>query len=121
MLKLNMENGVSKISLIDPFFFIMRRIFFVFAAIFMQDFLWGQLAMQFSCSVILIIFFGYHWPFVDPMITKLEIMNECQTICRFLFVLASLRFFFFQNKLYKQLLKKEVKRQLLFQLLCLIE
>ena len=79
-LKLEMKENTRAYGLFDPAFFILRRIFFVFAAIWMDNFLWGQLAIQFACSVTLVIYFLQVWPFEDPMITKLEVMNEVTTV-----------------------------------------
>ena len=46
------------------------------AAIFWRGFLWGQLAVQFTCCVTSMIYLLTFWPFEDPLFTKMELMNE---------------------------------------------
>ena len=79
-LNLDMEEGKRKSGLFFPFFFVIRRIAFVGAAIWLAHFLWSQLAIQFFCSVTMIIYLFHYWPFDKPIFTMLEIMNEITSI-----------------------------------------
>ena len=80
-LNLDMEDSTKRLTgLFFPFFFVVRRLLFIVAAIFLENFLWGQLAIQFFCSVTMIIYLCTFWPFVEPIFTKIEIMNEVTSI-----------------------------------------
>ena len=57
-----------------------RRLLFFVAAIFFQDFLWVQVAIQFVCSTTMIIYLLYWWPFQTPFDTKIEVMNELTSL-----------------------------------------
>ena len=62
-LNLDMDKGKRKSGLFFPFFFVIRRLLFVTAAIWLSHFLWSQLAIQFFCSVTMIIYLFHCWPF----------------------------------------------------------
>ena len=82
-----MEKKKRKSALIFPFLFIIRRLFFTAVVIWLDWFIWAQIAMQFSTSIIMIIYLGYVWPFESHTITKLEIFNELIgfLLCYFMF------------------------------------
>ena len=79
-LNLDEKDSKRKSGLFYPFFFVVRRLLFFVAAIFLQDFLWGQLAIQFFCSITMIIYLLYWWPFETPFFTKIEVLNEVTSI-----------------------------------------
>merc|ERR1712151_786975 len=62
-LNLDIKEKKRVSGLFFPFFFVLRRILFVFAAIFMEHFIWGQLAIQYFCSVTMIIYLLTYYPF----------------------------------------------------------
>lgn len=79
-LNLDMAEHTRRNGLFFPFFFILRRLLFVFAAIYMESFLWLQLAIQFFCSVWMMIYLLTFWPFKDKIFTKVEVMNEVTSL-----------------------------------------
>jgi len=79
-LNLDLKENKRKSALFFPFFFVIRRLLFLVAAIFLNGFLWGQLAIQFFCSVTMIIYLGTYEPFEDPIFTKIELMNEITSV-----------------------------------------
>ena len=79
-LQLDMQEGKRKSALIYPFLFILRRLLFMASVIFMADFTWSQIAIQFSSCFTLVIYFGYVWPFESHSLTKIEIFNELASI-----------------------------------------
>ena len=79
-LQLSTEENKRKSALFFPFFFVIRRLAFVFAVIYMKDFLWGQIMTMFTCCIIMVIYLNYVWPFVDDILTKLELFNEIISI-----------------------------------------
>ena len=62
-LQLDMQENKRKSALIYPFLFILRRLLFTASVIFMADFTWSQIALQFSACFTLVIYFGHVWPF----------------------------------------------------------
>ena len=79
---LNLDTDESKrtTGLFFPFFFVIRRLLFLVAAMFMQGFLWGQLAIQFFSCTTMVIYLMTFWPFEDPKFTEIELMNELTSI-----------------------------------------
>jgi hypothetical protein len=49
---------------------------FVFSAIFMGNFLWGQLAIQIMFSIFMIIYLPWHRPLESKFALYMEVMNE---------------------------------------------
>ena len=79
-LNLDKKDSKRKSGLFFPFFFVLRRLLFFVAAIFLQQYTLFQLAIQFFCSTTMIIYLGYWWPFHTPLFTKIEIFNEVTTL-----------------------------------------
>ena len=79
-LQLDMQENKRKSALIYPFLFMLRRLLFTASVIFMADFTWSQIALQFSSSFFLVIYFGHVWPFESHSITRIEIFNEIASI-----------------------------------------
>ena len=87
-LQLDMAADKRKSALIFPFLFITRRLTFMASVIFMAHFTWSQIAIQFAASFIMIIYFGFVWPFESVSITRLEIFNELISILLCYFMLT---------------------------------
>ena len=79
-LNLDEKQDKRKSGLFFPFFFVVRRLLFFVAAIFLQHFLWGQLAIQFLCSTTMIIYLLTWWPFETRLFTKIEVLNEVTSL-----------------------------------------
>ena len=79
-LNLDMDENKRKYALLFPFFYIVRRLLFVASAIWLEHFLWAQLAIQFACSVTMMIYLQSYRPFNDKIFTTLETFNEVTTI-----------------------------------------
>ena len=80
---LDMEEGEDnkrKSGLLFPFFFVLRRILFVVSAIWLDHFVWAQMAIQFECSTAMVIYLLSYWPFEEDLFTKLEVLNEITTV-----------------------------------------
>ena len=75
-----MEENKRKSALLFPFLFLLRRLAFTAVVIWFDYFVWGQIAMQFSSCITMVIYFGFVWPFESHTITKLEIFNEIVAI-----------------------------------------
>ena len=75
-----MDESKRMYGLFFPFFFIVRRLMFVAAAIWLEHFLWAQLAIQFACSVTMMIYLQSYEPFTDKIFTTLETFNEITSI-----------------------------------------
>jgi len=58
-------------------FFFARRLIFVWSVIYLQDFLWGQLAIQTVISLFVIQYLLCFWPLESTFAVKMEVMNEC--------------------------------------------
>ena len=80
-LQLDMEENKRKSALLFPSLFIVRRLAFTAVVVWLDWFVWAQIAMQFASCVIMLIYFGHVWPFETHVITKLEMFNEVTTIC----------------------------------------
>ena len=57
--------------------FFARRLIFVWCVIYLEDFLWGQLAIQTMTSVFIIQYLLWFWPLESTFAVKMEVMNEC--------------------------------------------
>ena len=77
-----------KAALLYPLLFVLRRILFVITVILFDDFVWLQIATQYACCVLMIIYYGYVWPFENHTVTKLEILNEVLTLFLCYFMLC---------------------------------
>ena len=87
-LNLDEKDSKRKSGLFFPFFFVVRRLLFFVAVIFFQDFIWGQVAIQFVCCITMVIYLLYWWPFETRLFTKIEVLNEttCIFLCYHLFM-----------------------------------
>lgn len=75
-----MEKGNRKSALFYPFFFILRRIMFVVSAIWLNNFVWSQIAIQFLCSTTSVIYLLHAYPFDEYKFTYLEVGNEVTSV-----------------------------------------
>ena len=57
--------------------FIVRRAIFAFSCIFLADFLWGQLALQTSSSLLMASYVLVYSPLKTTLANRMEVMNEC--------------------------------------------
>ena len=68
--------------------FLLRRVLFIFVVVWMPKFLWGQLALQFACSVTMIIFLLFLRPLESTVDTYREVFNEVCSIVLMYHVLS---------------------------------
>jgi hypothetical protein len=59
-----------------PVSFFARRLIFVLSVIYLEDFLWAQLAIQTFTSIFMIEYLLLFWPLESSFAVKMEIMNE---------------------------------------------
>ena len=82
--------GLAEVSLIKkvapksilafPVTFFGRRIIFAWSAVYLEDFLWAQLAMHMMISVFMVIYLRWYKPMESPLANRMETFNECTTI-----------------------------------------
>ena len=77
---LDMEDSKRRTALLFPVFFVIRRLLFVASAIWLDGFIWSQIAIQFFVSVWMIIYLFHYWPFENRIFTILEVVNEVTTV-----------------------------------------
>ena len=70
----------TRLSLLYPLIFLLRRALFSVVAIFCQELLILQIACLFCFSTIQIIFLILVEPFTEPLLQKLELFNEVCTL-----------------------------------------
>ena len=63
-----------------PVIFFARRLIFVWSVIYLQDFLWAQLAIQTMTSVFIVQYLLWFWPLESAFAVKMEVMNECTIV-----------------------------------------
>jgi len=61
-------------------FFLGRRIAFIASVIFLDNFLWAQLAIQIMLSVFMIIFLLTFWPLESFFAVRMAVMDECTVL-----------------------------------------
>jgi len=69
-----------RIILVYPVIFFARRLIFVLSVIYLQDFLWAQLAIQTMISVFIVQYLLLFWPLESAFAVKMEVMNECTIV-----------------------------------------
>ena len=82
--------GLEEISLIKkvspksilayPVIFFGRRLVFALSAVYLEDFLWGQLAIQMMISVSIVLYLKTFKPLDSPFSNRMEVLNECTVI-----------------------------------------
>ena len=82
--------GVEETSLIKkisprsilayPVFFFVRRLIFAISAVYLQNFLWAQLAIQMMISVVMVMYLKTYKPMDSPFSNRMEVLNECTMI-----------------------------------------
>jgi hypothetical protein len=73
-------NKQSRWSLVYPCTFVVRRLVFAYICIFMPENLFFQLAVQFHLTILTIMYLVECKPFEEPLLQKLELMNECVNV-----------------------------------------
>ena len=66
--------------MVIPITFFTRRMIFVITVLLMDNFLWGQLAIQNFVSLFLVIFIQWYKPFDTKLANTVETFNECTVI-----------------------------------------
>jgi len=61
-------------------FFLGRRMAFIASVIFLDSFLWAQLAIQIMISVFMIIFLLTFWPLETFFAVRMAVMDECTVL-----------------------------------------
>lgn len=69
-----------KISVLFPFFFVVRRLIFVGISIGLAPWPYFQLMGAFFLTTGMIIYLLWFWPFADNFFTRIEVMNEITSI-----------------------------------------
>ena len=67
----------SKSVLVYPMQFFARRIVFVVSAIFLGDYIWAQLTIQMTVTVLSAAYMLHFRPLDSPFANRIEVMNEC--------------------------------------------
>ena len=75
---------IKKVSpksiLVYPVFFFGRRLIFAVCAVYLEDFLWGQLAIQMMISVFMVMYLETYKPMDSLFSNRMEVLNECTVI-----------------------------------------
>ena len=63
-----------------PVLFFCRRIIFAVSAVYLYDFLWGQLTIQMAVSLLMLVYLLIFKPMQSPFANRIEILNECTIV-----------------------------------------